>query len=62
MYRICVRSFLYACPADPGFIPLNNTVDPDQMVSDKAIWSGSTLFPTMLEKNVPIAEMLQVKG
>ena len=26
-----------------------NTVDPDQMASKEAIWSGSTLFSTLIE-------------
>ena len=26
-----------------------NTVDPDQLASDEASWSGSTLFSTLIE-------------
>ena len=26
-----------------------NTVDPDQLASEEAIWSGSTLFSTLIE-------------
>ena len=31
------------CSADPG-VAFENSVDPDQMASEEAIWSGSTLF------------------
>ena len=27
-----------------------NTVEPDQMASDDATWSGSTLFTTLIDK------------
>ena len=30
------------CPAEPRFIFFGN-MDPDQLASDKAIWSGSSL-------------------
>ena len=48
------------CPAVPKFILFENTVDPDQMASDEAIWSGSTLFSTLACKYMLITGMLQV--
>ena len=32
------------CPAEPRFILFLKIVDPDQIASDEAIWSGSTVF------------------
>ena len=33
------------CPAEPGYTPaFANTVDPDQLASEEANWSGSALF------------------
>ena len=34
----------------PDFYFFENSVDPDQLASDEAIWSGSTLFSTLIEK------------
>ena len=32
-------------PAEPGYVlPLQNSVDPDQLASEEANWSGSALF------------------
>ena len=39
------------CPSDPGYILYVNIVDPDQLVSDEAIWLGSTLFTTLAAYN-----------
>ena len=33
------------CPAEPGICPaFANSVDPDQLASEEANWSGSALF------------------
>ena len=33
------------CPAEPGYhLPLQTSVDPDQLASEEANWSGSALF------------------
>ena len=32
------------CPAEPGYTCFANSVDPDQLASEEANWSGSTLF------------------
>ena len=37
------------CPVESGFILFDNTVDPDQLASVEAIWSGSTLLSTLIE-------------
>ena len=34
------------CPAEKVYL-FENTVDPDQLTSEKAVWSGSTLFYTV---------------
>ena len=33
---------------NPYLFFFENRVDPDQMASDEAIWSGSTLFSTLI--------------
>ena len=38
-----------------------NTVDPDQMASLEAIWSGSILSSTLIEKNMLSTKMQYVK-
>ena len=36
---------LYPCPAEPRIYPaFANSVDPDQLASEEANWSGLTLF------------------
>ena len=43
---------LNPCLSDPGFIFfLKINVDPDQLASDKATWSGSTLFSSLIENS-----------
>ena len=42
------------------YLFFKNTVDQDQLASDKAIWPGSTLFSTPIEKNMLTTGMLQV--
>ena len=32
------------CPAEPGYTLSLQTVDPDQLASEEANWSGSALF------------------
>ena len=44
----------------PIYPIFENNVDPDQLASDKAIWSGSTLLSTPTEKNMLTTRMLQV--
>ena len=39
------------CSAKPGFICFENTVGPDQLTSDKAIWTGLILFSIWLKIN-----------
>ena len=36
--------WLNPCPAEPGFTLPLQTVDPDQLASEEANWSGSALF------------------
>ena len=31
------------CPAEPGYALLPDSVDPDQLASEEAYWSGSAL-------------------
>ena len=31
-------------PAEPGYTIITNSVDPDQLASEEANWSGSELF------------------
>ena len=41
------------------FYSFENTVDPDQLASDKTIWSGSTVFSTLIENTcLELASML----
>ena len=35
---------LNPCPAEPGYTAFANSVDPDQLASEEANWSGSALF------------------
>ena len=42
-------TYMSPCTAEPGFIPFENTVGPDQLASNEAIWSGSTLFLLLLK-------------
>ena len=35
---------LNPCPAEPAIPAFANSVDPDQLASEEADWSGSTLF------------------
>ena len=35
---------IYPGPSDPGYILPANSVDPDQLASEEANWSGSALF------------------
>ena len=32
------------CPAEPGYTVFANSVDPDQLASSEANWSGSAVF------------------
>ena len=42
--------YIIPCPAETVFIFFfENTVGPDQLASDEAISSGSTLFSTLIE-------------
>ena len=45
-YPACLR--INSSPAEPGYtLPLQiNSVDPDQLASEEANWSGSALFVT----------------
>ena len=47
--QICMKCF-NPCPACLDlFFSLENTEDPDQLASDKANRSGSTMFSTLIE-------------
>ena len=40
-----VWGFINPCPAEPGYtLSLQNSVDPDQLASEEASWSGFALF------------------
>ena len=41
---VAQRSFHYPCPAEPGYTLPLQSVDPDQLASEEANWSGSALF------------------
>ena len=36
--------YISPCPAEPRYILPLQTVDPDQLASEEANWSGSALF------------------
>ena len=42
MKLICY--YFNPCPAEPGYTLPLKTVDPDQLASEEANWSGSALF------------------
>ena len=47
-YKVIVKIPYYElfnpCPAEPGYTLPLQTVDPDQLASEKTSWSGSALF------------------
>ena len=46
-YKVKVKIWIFikSCPAEPGYtLPFANSVDPDQLASEEANWSGSALF------------------
>ena len=55
--------YIIPCPVEPRFIFFfkKNTVDPDQMASSEAIWSGITLFSTLIENDYN-CKLLQVNN
>ena len=52
---------LNPCPDDPRFINYENTVDPDQLASNEAICSVSTLFSTLLVTITGMAQNIRMK-
>ena len=38
------KTYVYPCPAEPRYAVFANSVDPDQLASEEANWSGPSLF------------------
>ena len=43
-FKVGLMFALNPCPAEPGYTLTANSVDPDQLASEEANWSGSALF------------------
>ena len=43
LFVLYIGSVFSPCPAEPGYA-CANSVDPDQLASEEASWSGSALF------------------